>query len=43
MGVATTTGIVLVDMIIGIAEFGSLYDGLLAKGIVLVAMLLLLM
>ncbi|KAH7632527.1 hypothetical protein B0T09DRAFT_75705 [Sordaria sp. MPI-SDFR-AT-0083] len=43
VGVATTTGIVLVDMIIGIAEFGSLYDGLLAKGIVLVAMLLLLM
>ncbi|KAL0465995.1 hypothetical protein QR685DRAFT_114607 [Neurospora intermedia] len=43
VGVAITTGIVLVDLIIGTATFGSVYDEPLAKGIVEVAMLLLLM
>ncbi|EGO61565.1 hypothetical protein NEUTE1DRAFT_58962 [Neurospora tetrasperma FGSC 2508] len=43
VGVAITTGIVLVDLIIGTATFGSAYDEPLAKGIVEVAMLLLLM
>ncbi|KAK1779847.1 hypothetical protein QBC45DRAFT_122057 [Copromyces sp. CBS 386.78] len=43
VGIATTTGIVLVDLIIGISTYRPLYDELLAKGIVVVAMLLLLM
>lgn len=42
-GIATTTGIVLVNLIIGIATFGPAYDEPLGKGIVEVAMLLLLM
>lgn len=43
VGIATTTGIVLVDLIIGIATLGQIYDDTLTKGIVEVAMLLLLM
>ncbi|KAK3402622.1 hypothetical protein B0T20DRAFT_4350 [Sordaria brevicollis] len=43
VGLATTTGVVLVDLIIGIATLGQLYDEPLAKGIVEVALLILLM
>ena len=42
-GIATTAGIVLVDLITGIATFGLAATEPLAKGVVEVAMLLLLM